>query len=68
MNAIEFQQLVKRKRYLTVKEAAELHGVCADFIYKRIGKEGGPPYRRRGRVYRFPTFEFVQWSEQPETL
>lgn len=67
MNAVEIQQLVKRKRFLSVKEAAELHGVCTKFIYDRLGMEGGPPYRKRGRVYRIPTFEFIIWSEQPET-
>lgn len=67
MNAIEIQQLVKRHRFLTVKQAAELHGVCTDFIYDRIGKPGGPPYRKRGRVYRLPTYEFIMWSEQPVT-
>lgn len=67
MNAVELQQLIKRKRYLTVKEGAEIAGVCTDFIYDRIGQTGGPPYRKRGRVYRLPTYDFVLWSEQPET-
>jgi hypothetical protein len=67
MNAIEIQQLCKRKRYLTVKEAADLAGVCTKFLYLRIGTAKGPPYRKRGRVYRLPTYEFILWSEQPET-
>jgi hypothetical protein len=67
MNAVEIQQLIKRKRYLTVKEAADLHGVCTKFLYLRIGTPKGPPYRKRGRVYRLPTYEFILWSEQPET-
>ena len=66
MNAVEIQQLVKRKRYLTVKEAAELAGVCTKFVYDRLGLPGGPPYRKRGRVYRLPTYEFIIWSEQAE--
>lgn len=68
MNAVEIQQLIKRKRYLTVKEAAEIAGVCTDFIYDRIGAPNGPPCRKRGRVYRLPTYEFIIWSEQPETV
>ena len=66
MNAVEIQQLVKRKRYLTVKEAAELAGVCTDFIYDRLKTPDGPPYRKRGRVYRIPTYDFVMWCERPE--
>jgi predicted DNA-binding transcriptional regulator AlpA len=68
MNAIEIQQLCKRRRYLSVKEGAEIAGVCTKFIYDRIGTKAGPPYRKRGRVYRLPTYEFIQWSEQPETV
>jgi hypothetical protein len=67
MQATEIQQLVKRKRYLTVKEAAELAGVCTKFIYDRLGTPRGPPYRKRGSVYRLPTYEFVIWNEQAET-
>jgi hypothetical protein len=67
MDAVEIQQLVRRKRYLTVKEAAELAGVGIHFIYDRIGTPSGPPYRKRGRVYRLPTYEFILWSEQAET-
>jgi hypothetical protein len=67
MTAVEIQQLVKKYRYLSVKKAAEIHGVCPDFIYDRLGTPNGPPYRKRGRVYRIPTFEFIMWSEQPET-
>ena len=67
MEAVEIQQLIKRKRYLTVKEAAVIAGVGIDFIYERIGTPSGPPYRKRGRVYRLPTYEFILWSEQPET-
>lgn len=66
MQASEIQALVRRKRYLTVKEAAEIAGVCTDFIYDRLGKDNGPPYRKRGRVYRLPTFEFICWSESSE--
>lgn len=65
MNAVEAQQLVRRKRYLTVKEAAELAGVHQNFIYLRLGKPEGPPYRKRGRVYRIPTYEYLLWMEQP---
>ena len=67
MQAVELQQLVRKKRYLTIKEAAEIAGVHRNFLYTRIGKPGGPPYRKRGSVYRLPTYEFVMWSEQPET-
>lgn len=67
MNQIEIQQLCKRRRYLSVKEAAEVHGVCTKFIYDRIGQPNGPPYRRRGRKINLPTYEFLVWSEQPET-
>jgi hypothetical protein len=67
MQASEIQNLVRKKRYLTAKEAADLAGVHINFIRQRIGKPGGPPYRKRGRVYRFPTYEFVMWSEQSET-
>lgn len=67
MNPVEVQDLVKKKRYLTVKEAARLHGTRERFLYNRVGIEGGPPYRRRGRIILFPTWEFIQWSEQPET-
>jgi excisionase family DNA binding protein len=63
MQASEIQALVRKKRYLTVKEAAELAGVHANFIRTRLGKDGGPPFRKRGRVYRLPTFEFICWSE-----
>ena len=66
MQASEIQSLVRKKRYLTIKEAAELAGVHTNFIRTRLGKAGGPPYRKRGRVYRLPTFEFIFWSEQTE--
>ena len=66
MQAIEIQNLVRKKRYLTAKEAAEIAGVHINFIRRRIGKPGGPPVRKRGRVYRFPTYEFILWSESPE--
>lgn len=66
MQASEVQSLVRKKRYLTIKEAAEIAGVHQNFLYTRIGKIGGPPYRKRGRVYRLPTYEFILWSESPE--
>lgn len=65
MQAIEVQQLVRKKRYLTVKEAAEIAGVHPNFIYIRLGKPNGPPARKRGSVWRLPTYEFILWSEQP---
>lgn len=67
MNAVEIQQLVKRKRFLSVKEGAEIHGVKPRFLYKRFGSEGGPPYKRRGRMFKLPTYDFIMWSEQAET-
>lgn len=67
MNPAEVQHLVRKKRYLTVKEAAELHGVKPRYLYNRVGIDRGPPYRRRNKMILFPTWEFIQWSEQPET-
>lgn len=67
MTSAEFQQLVRKYRYLPMKRAAEIHGVCEKTLRRKLGVPGGPPYRKRGRVYRFPTFEFLTWSEQTET-
>jgi hypothetical protein len=67
MTPVDLQQLMKRRRPLSVKEAADLLGVCTDYIYDRLGTPKGPPYNKRGRVYRLPTYDFVMWMRQTET-
>lgn len=54
------------RRYLTLKEAAFELGVHTSFLQRRIGKEAGPPYHRRGRRLLFPRTKFLVWSEQKE--
>jgi hypothetical protein len=65
MNAAEAQNLVRKKRFLTVKEASTLLGVCDRFLYIRMGKPDGPPAHKRGRVWRIPTYEFLVWADRP---
>lgn len=64
MQATEAQQLVRKQKYIGLKEAARLMGVHPNFLYKRVGKPNGPPAYKRGSVYRFPTYEFIMWAEQ----
>ena len=67
MTPVDLQQLMRRKRPLTVKEAADLLGMSIYYVYSRIGKPGGPPYNKRGRAYRFPCYEFAEWMRKVET-
>lgn len=65
MDPVEEKRLLKKKN-LTLKEAADVMGVHPNFLYTRIGKPNGPPYRKRGRVYRIPAWDFLKW-ERAET-
>lgn len=49
---------------LTIKEAAQIVGMGEMWLYRRIGKRGGPPFKRRGRYLKFPREEFQKWADQ----
>lgn len=49
---------------LSVRQAAELVHRSYVWLHQRIGKEGGPPYRRIGGRYAIPTEEFLKWANQ----
>lgn len=49
---------------LTIKEAAAIVGMHWMWLYRRIGKRGGPPFKRRGRSIKIPREEFHKWNEQ----
>jgi excisionase family DNA binding protein len=67
MDPVEFQKLMKRRRPLTIKEAAELLGVHQNFLYLRMGTHRGPPAHKRGSVWRIPAYDFAIWMQRPET-
>lgn len=50
--------------FLSVKEGAEILGVNPYFIYERIGRKNGPPYKKRGSKIVLPREEFLVWADQ----
>ena len=51
---------------LTIKEAAYLASVSYWWLWERVGKKDGPPFKRRGRLIILPRAEFLAWISQPE--
>jgi excisionase family DNA binding protein len=51
---------------VTVKQAAHLINVSYWWLWQRIGKKGGPPYRKRGRLIKIPRDELIAWAKQPK--
>jgi predicted DNA-binding transcriptional regulator AlpA len=50
--------------FLTIKQGAAIVGMNQRWLYDRIGKKGGPPYKRRGRYIKLPREKFIVWAEQ----
>lgn len=49
---------------LSLKQAAYYVNVSVKWMRRRLGKKDGPPYRRRGKKYKFPREELIQWATQ----
>ena len=49
---------------LSLKEAAAIVGMHWMWLYRRIGKPKGPPYKKRGGRIKIPRAAFLQWNEQ----
>jgi predicted DNA-binding transcriptional regulator AlpA len=55
-----------RGAFLSLKEAAYLMGVTYKWLWDRIGKPNGPPFKKRGKLIKLPRDEFSEWSKQDE--
>jgi excisionase family DNA binding protein len=53
------------RRFVSVKEAARYLGVSYQFLWRRMGTEGGPPSQRIGHCWKIPKDEFIEWAKQP---
>jgi excisionase family DNA binding protein len=53
------------RSYITIKEAARHLGVCYHSVWRRMGKEDGPPARKIGPLWRIPKDEFIEWAKKP---
>jgi hypothetical protein len=51
-----------KHRDLTIKEAAWYLSVSYYWLWRRIGTEGGPPFKRRDRLVILPREEFIAWA------
>ena len=52
------------RQYFSIKEGAVIAEASTAFLYKRIGKPDGPPYKRRGYKILLPKDEFLVWVQQ----
>lgn len=57
-----------RKKLLTLKQAAAEIEESVWWLYKRVGKKGGPPFKMRGKRYRFERAALLEWANQDQTI
>lgn len=60
----EAQKLAKERPSICLDEAVWMAGVSRKWILRRLGKEYGPPFKKRGKLYLFPTLDFWKWTQK----
>lgn len=59
---------IEPPEYMTPKQAAAQIGMSVTWLLKRIKRNAGPPYRRRGGRIQIRTEDLLKWDEQQTIL